>query len=110
MKLKNAYPITKKTAAIKELLPSFNVTSGRIEGITERIQLLMGIQKSEPDKLVTFHIGTTVAEVTPDVAISALESAYKQEMLLAELYNWRLDKALAILSGEQDDEYYASNR
>lgn len=104
MKLENIYPIAKQIKQVKDALPAYQVTAGRIETIKERIDITKHCIEQGNDKLQTINISTCIIEVTSKQALELLETSLQAENETAKLYSWRLDKALSYLSGEFDSD------
>lgn len=106
MRKENASKIAGQLKEIKDSFPRFRITAGRVSDVEQRLKTLKQALKEEGDNIVTMNLLSTVIEVPTSAAIKLLEAAYEQELLMNELYEWRLDKALSYITGEYDVDFY----
>jgi len=105
MKVESYQKVATKAKHIRELIGKPNISAGKIDDIKAKIDSI-NKNKDTHDKLVTLNISTTVIEVDSDTALQLLQNALDTEIRLAELYQWRMDKAISYLEGECDDGFY----
>lgn len=105
MKVESYQKIATKAKRIRELIGKPNISAGKIDDIKAKIDSIKK-NKDTHDKMVTLNISTTVIEVDSDTALQLLQNALDTEIRLAELYQWRMDKAISYLEGEYDDGFY----
>lgn len=105
MKVESYQKVATKAKRIRELIGKPNISAGKIDDIKSKIDSI-NKNKDTHDKLVTLNISTTVIEVDSDTALQLLQNALDTEIRLAELYQWRMDKAISYLEGEYDDGFY----
>lgn len=105
MKVETYQKLAGKAKRIRELIGKPAISAGKIEDMEAKIAAYKK-RLDTHNEPVTLNISTTVIEVDTETAIKLLENAVESEKSLAELHNWRMDKALAFLEGEYDVDFF----
>lgn len=105
MKVETYQKLAGKAKRIRELVGKPVISAGKIEDMEAKIAAYKK-RLDTHNEPVTVNISTTVIEVDALTAIQLLENSVKTEKDIAELNNWRMEKALEFLEGEYDVDFF----